>query len=437
MNPADLTLPTISPTLSAKTLATSHPSAQKNSSTGKVPVSRVELEPIYTQLKAALGADQWAEYKAALNAFVLGNLNQAELSWVLQPLLSSSHSVITTADPLRSPVSTQHLHNTLLAVLYANTLRDPPSSDVAPWVVASDKPTATSKNAGVTGANDKAEERLKRETVSLHARDRRRIKVLKEDGRALNDGLREIQDYKHELAVKPPDVVPQSAGGLQKTNWDLEMRRRYAQRLAAETLEFPTQGDMQDRIEPICAEEGLVPGTQSTMSACAELVEQATEVYLKELLSQLCAHARSNAEGCVQTTKFRRQLQKEEAGVERAIIQRNAAGLLPVEMEVQAKREPLNMQDMRLALQLSDPYLDQDHFLEESILLSRYPDLALTSARVVGATPGAMFNGSLVEGEQSAMDDVMAIDGIDFWKGASRGETDELMGVLDDCLAVG
>lgn len=76
MNPADLTLPTISPSLTAKTLPTPQSSTQKN---GKAPVPRVDLEPIYTQLKAALG-DGWAEYKAAVNAFVLGMLFLSGLS---------------------------------------------------------------------------------------------------------------------------------------------------------------------------------------------------------------------------------------------------------------------------------------------------------------------------------------------------------------------
>ena len=67
MNPADLTL-TISPTLTNKALPLSTSLAQKN---GKIPVPRVDLEPIYTQLKGALG-DGWGEYKAAVNAFVLG-----------------------------------------------------------------------------------------------------------------------------------------------------------------------------------------------------------------------------------------------------------------------------------------------------------------------------------------------------------------------------
>ena len=67
MNPADLTL-SISPTLTSKQIPAPLLVAQKN---GKVPVPRVDLEPIYTQLKSALG-DQWGDYKAAVNSFVCG-----------------------------------------------------------------------------------------------------------------------------------------------------------------------------------------------------------------------------------------------------------------------------------------------------------------------------------------------------------------------------
>lgn len=56
-----------SPSL-AKPLPAPITTLQKN---GKTPVPRVDLEPIYVQLKSALG-DQWTEYKAAVNAFVLG-----------------------------------------------------------------------------------------------------------------------------------------------------------------------------------------------------------------------------------------------------------------------------------------------------------------------------------------------------------------------------
>lgn len=358
---------------------------------------------------------------------------------MLQPLLSLAPSVITSASSAVSPVSTLHLHNTLLASLYANTLRDPPPTDVAPWVVATDKPAAATKNAGATGANDKAEERLKKEVMAIHPRDRRRMKTLKETGKPTNDGLAEMQDYRHELAVKPPDVAPQSAGGLQRTNWDVEIQRRYAQQLAEETLEFPTQNDMQSRIAPICYEQGLVGGCpQGALQQCAELVEEATEVFLKELLGTMYSHTRSNGEGCIQTGGFKRQLRKEEEDAERAAVQRSAAGFLPVELQMQASREALNMQDMSLALQLDDAYMKQDQFLSHRVLLNRYPTAEPDPPKVNGIFAKPTINGTLAKDERNGTEDAMAVDEPEAaWRGATKNDMLSLRNVLEDCLTVG
>ena len=387
---------------------------------------------------------------------------------MLQPLLSAAPSVITAADPSKSPVSTLHLHNTLLVALYANIQREPPSSDVASWVVATDKPITNTKSTGAgSGANDQAEERLKREVMTLHARDRKRIKALKENGKSVNDGLREIRDYSHELAVKPPShsqnqadgATPQSATGtastgtgatgLAKTNFGLEIRRRYAQPLACETLEFPSLTDMQNRIEPICYEEGLAGGVQQgTLQSCAELVEQAAEVFIKEMLGNLLEHSRSNPFGGsgVQTQKFQRQLRREDRDVERGTLQRNAADLLPVEVEMQAKREPLDMRDLRLSLSLADPFLLQDRFLAETILLNQWPNAdSVERSKMPNGAAGAggpVMNGVTYRqdagagGGSSADPDAMAVDDIDYatFKGVSKTDHDGLMGVLDDCL---
>ncbi len=70
MNPAEFSLQTISPTVATRSL----PTAQKND---KIPVPRVQLEPIYVSLKAAL-SDGWADYKAAVNAFVFGKQDSPE-----------------------------------------------------------------------------------------------------------------------------------------------------------------------------------------------------------------------------------------------------------------------------------------------------------------------------------------------------------------------
>lgn len=331
--------------------------------------------------------------------------------------------------------STLTLHNTLLAALYANTLRDPPPSEVAPWVVATDKPTATAKNASTVGTNDKAEERLRKEVMGVHARDRRRIKALKEGGKAVNDGFADMQEHRNELAVKPPDITPQSAGGITRTNWELEIRKRYAQPLAEETLEFPTLNDIQARIEPICYEEGLTGGATGGPQTCAELMEAAAEVYLKELLTQMFAHTRSNGEESISTHSYKRQIRKEEADLERGAVQRNTVGLLPVEMEQVSKRKPLSMDDLQLALVLRDTYLQQDPFLKQRVALSTYPTFSEDKPKVNGyAVRKPMVNGSF----HTNHDDAMAIDEPEWqWNGGAKQETDDLMGVLDDCLAAG
>ena len=145
---------------------------------------RIDLEPLYTSLKAAIG-DNWGKYKEAISLFVLGrcsspqvllnnsaiekeltrvrfppgHLNQNELSFQID------HYV--TADP-----NTGHLHNQLIAGIYGNVSRDPPEPGVAPWVSANDKPTVLSKPV----SGDAAEQRLKTEVMQLPARDRRRLK---------------------------------------------------------------------------------------------------------------------------------------------------------------------------------------------------------------------------------------------------------------------
>jgi transcriptional coactivator HFI1/ADA1 len=359
------------------------------------------------------------------------------MSWVLQPLLTAAPSTTTSTILSSTPQSILHLHNTLISCLYANIQRDSPSSDVAPWVVATDKPTAASKAAGAVGANDKAEERLKREVMSIHARDRRRIKALKGDANARAEGgLQDMLDYQRELEVKQPEVNTAStgAGGLAKTNWDLEIHRKYAQPLAAETLEFPSLPDLQSRIEPICYEEGVSGGAQALQS-CAELMEQAAEVYIKELLSKLVSHSRSNGEGCIHTSKFVRQLRREEEDAERGIHQRNAAGLLPVGILDQSgrrEREPLDANDLRLALQTQDRHFKQEPFLSESIMLSQYPDLS-QPARLETAALKPLTNGV----ENHDIGDPMIVDEDDWgWQGTSAADQDVLMGVLDDCLDI-
>ncbi|GAB7352245.1 hypothetical protein MBLNU459_g2716t1 [Dothideomycetes sp. NU459] len=463
MDPAELqrtdSLPQMdggSPTVTAKALQTPVSTTKAGKTTAAV--ARIDTEPIYTQLKAAVG-DGWADYKTALSAFILGKLDQAELSHTLLNLLSHAPSVsapaVTSAKQESALVSTLHLHNTLISALYANIFRDPPPETIASWVLATDAPAShnAAKANGAPGAGDKAEERLKREVMALSARDRRRIKNVSSKDASLADPVARPGPLQDNLAYATALTVPITANAategmgapassLSKTNWDLEIRRRYAMPLAAETLEFPSRGDIQARIEPICYEEGVgltsaTPLSSTTLASCAELVETAAEMFVKELLVRWLAATRSNGEHQPTTAKYRKQLRKEEEAFEQGKIARTSVGLLPCEAERLAHAEPLSMDEVRLALRLDDGLLRQDPFLAERIL-ENVDDYGVPmdidgdgEHELNGFTNG-------VHNDNPQHEDLMAIDSDGWgWSGAANSDRDVLMGVLDSALTVG
>jgi transcriptional coactivator HFI1/ADA1 len=60
----------INPLVTTKSLATSTPSSQKQSKTHSI-AARIDLEPLYTGLKGAVG-EGWGIYKEAIGLFLLG-----------------------------------------------------------------------------------------------------------------------------------------------------------------------------------------------------------------------------------------------------------------------------------------------------------------------------------------------------------------------------
>ncbi|KAL8902512.1 MAG: hypothetical protein Q9207_004632 [Kuettlingeria erythrocarpa] len=163
---------------------------------------RIDLEPLYTNLKAVIG-DNWGRYIEAIGLFLTGYLNQNELSLRIDHFLC--------ADP-----NTEHLHNQLIAAIYGNVLREIPDQGVAPWVSANEKPAPLSKPL----AGDEAEQRLKREIMQLPARDRRRIKEVP-DGQIIDpldmSIARSLNEQHAARTFKPPETFPASAGGQVKT----------------------------------------------------------------------------------------------------------------------------------------------------------------------------------------------------------------------------
>ncbi|KAF2001393.1 hypothetical protein P154DRAFT_575114 [Amniculicola lignicola CBS 123094] len=420
------------PILSSKTLP-SPALVIKTAEKRTVTAPRIDVEPLYTAVKSAVGDADWAVYKTATSEFLLGKINQEELTRRLSPILNTP--------------ALEHAHNQLVCAIYGNIFRDAPEPGVASWVSANDKPTTSTKPT--TG--DKAEKRLKAEVMQLSRRERKRLKTVQEGSwDPFSESMKEYSDLRK---IKAPDTGPASAGGFQKTNWDLEIRKRYTQPLFSETHEFPDADTIASRMLPICYEAGLPSGHASD---CAAFMNTATETYIKEALMNFFERVSANGAGHIRTAEFKRKVEREEEKVARGEISRSAAGLLPIEVEEERKRRPLCMEDLRVALQLGDPFLGQVPLISSAITNSNFldtqgieslanegPSKSLTNGVVSGIGPpnqgsAGMVNGmNGVNGWNVELGDPMVIDDEWGWQGGGVQDVDGLDSVLDGCLAIG
>ncbi|KAH8820945.1 transcriptional regulator of RNA polII, SAGA, subunit-domain-containing protein [Xylogone sp. PMI_703] len=451
IDPAALSQPSVistTPILPPKTINAPTPSSQKVSKSSHVP-PRIDLEPLYTALKQAIG-ENWGTYKESISLFVMGQLNQAELSARIDSFLLTPNG------------ETEHLHNQLIAAIYGNVTREMPDHGVASWVSANDKPPTGAGSKPVSG--DAAEQRLKTEVMQLPSRDRRRMKDLAQNDFEPSDIFATIlSDHRRSKPTRFQDSVPASAGGLNKTNWDLEIRKRFAQPLASESGEFPDISTIESRMLPICYETGLVSGH---VPDAAQFMSVATETFIKEVLSSVFSKTRSNGPGSagsagtggganwIQTYKYRIQLEKEEEAHLRGEIQRDKNGLLPIEAKAASERGPLGMADVRTALEIGDSGLGQMPIIIQQIMFGyregeleawdeySWPD---THRRIVDhdgdiemhgidlptSTNGiAAVYGTSIHDEPSDVDDWG-------WEGAEYQDTSALDNLLDSCLAIG
>ncbi|KAF2670991.1 hypothetical protein BT63DRAFT_453363 [Microthyrium microscopicum] len=299
---------------------------------------RIEVEPIYTALKASIG-ENWPLYKATVAEFVLGKRNQAEVAWIIDPFL-------------RGDQQRESLHNQLIMALFANAQRDPPETPgVASWVAANDKPTTPSKP--VTG--DAAEQKLKSEIMHMPARERYRIKHLPEN--QTDNFVTSMALEAQSLSIKLPDPQALSAGGYTRTNWEPEIRKRYQPQLFVESNEFPDEEAISARMLPICYEEGLFNGFAGN---AAEYVNLAAEILIKNLLTRCFTMTRENAPrgiNWVRTAAYKRRLSHEEEAFERGAVRKSATGLLPAEQDEMRKRRPISLVDLRLCIDMGGTIL--------------------------------------------------------------------------------
>lgn len=222
------------------------------------------------------------------------------------------------------------------------------------------------------------------------------------------------------------------------TDWELEIRKRYAQPLAAETGEFPDAESIHARMVPICYEESLPSGAGLP---CAEFMAIATETFVKEVLSGVFSRTRSNGpSGTINgmmMRKYRRELEREELAYTRGEISKDTAtGLLPIEAKEASVRRPLGVRDLRLTLELGSGVLGHMPLIIDQIMGGYFEDELETEKL------DRFENGVGEHGEVKASDDEMDLDEADDtlsdwdWEGGTGGDHEQLSSLLDECLSM-
>ena len=364
--------------------------------------------------------------------------------------------------------ATEHAHNSFICAIMHNATRDVPDPGTAAWVsAATDKAagTVTSKPA-IT--SDAAEQRLKTEIKQIARRDKNRIKAFGADKSEDDSLLRRnaYEDQYNASRIKASHDIPIAPGGITKTNWDLEIKKRYQQPLYSEAVEFPDANSIFARMVPICYEEAVASG--SSIQA-AEYVGFASEIFLKDFLSGIFNRTRANgpryepnvAAGGVLTGTYKKQVLHEEAEVKDQRLKLDGdTGLLPVEARAAVGRRPLAIGDLKLAgsvtrglwngmptigRNISEASLEteQEEWRAERKLLesarSTFPFQSTQAMKTGLITNGVAINGNIAAADSGGGGAVTGDDDPDDnygWEGTGAAESEALKSLLQDCLAI-
>jgi transcriptional coactivator HFI1/ADA1 len=276
------------------------------------------------------------------------------------------------------------------------------------------------------------------------------------------------------------EIVPASAGGINKTStqfyylnwkkanpspdWDLEIRKRYAQPLALESGEFPDTTNIESRMLPICYESGLTSGH---VQDAAYFMSVATETFIKEVLSAVFSKTRSNGPGTtgsagtgggatwIQSHRYRAQLEREEEAFLRGEVQRDKNGLLPIEARAASERGPLGMADFRTALEVNDCHLGQMPVVVQQIMfgyregeLDAWDNYSWPENHAVVKDVGQGPDVDVEMGGANGANGINGVNGINGhsldmevddwgWEGGDPEDKRSLDTLLDSCLAIG
>lgn len=238
--------------------------------------------------------------------------------------------------------------------------------------------------------------------------------------------------YSKGISLLIPDFSP--------VDWELEIRKRYAQPLAGDTGEFPDAESIYARMVPMCYEESLPGGAALP---CAEFMAIATETFVKDVLSAVFSRTRSNGpSGTINgmmMRKYREQLEREELAYTRGeIVKDTATGLLPVEAKEAATRRSLGVRDLRLSLELGRGVLGHMPLIIDQIMGGYFEDELETEKQDRLET--SVSRGPETKAEANDDDEMDLDDDDDIalsdWEGGTALDREQLSGLLDDCLSM-
>jgi transcriptional coactivator HFI1/ADA1 len=214
-----------------------------------------------------------------------------------------------------------------------------------------------------------------------------------------------------------------------------------------ESGEFPDTSSIEAKMLPSCYEAGLVQGHASD---AAQLLSIATETFMKEFLSTVFRRTRSNGPGdsgsagfgagsaWIQTHKYRRQLRREEAAFAKGDITRDKSGLLPIEAKEASERRPLDIADLRLALDLGDCGMSYFPSVTKSIIYNyREGELEHWGDHTFIDGHEPAIPDEVKQEKINGHADPMEVDGDDYggWEGAETMDMQALDNILESCLA--
>lgn len=219
-------------------------------------------------------------------------------------------------------------------------------------------------------------------------------------------------------------------------DWELEIRKRYAQPLAAETGEFPDAESIHARMVPICYEESLPSGANI---ACADFMTTATETFVKEVLSAVFSRTRCNGpSGTINgmmTRKYRQQLEQEELAYTRGEITKDTAtGLLPVEAKEASTRKPLSVRDLRLTIELGGGVLGHMPLITDQIMGGYFEDELETENQGLENGTDDIVDIKGADADEMDLDDLD--DSLSDWEGGAAADREQLGSLLDECLSM-